>query len=633
MSENNSKLSPEDNAYLERKEVCETIDAMLQLACQTKAADSSLPFLTALVEGSVSKHIQKVQGDVVREDKLTKSKAWKELETQAYAQQVPMVHLFQGNRAETFTVNLALENDSNVAEHEGKKSNFIYYDYSKTNMSEGCRSALLNVATHCKLQAAIEKMKAGEKINTSEKRAVYHIGLRGSNADNIVIDGKNVTEVVNKELKNIERIATAVRDGSWKGASGKAITDVVHIGIGGSILGTSAAVQALAPFSAGPGKSPKTHFLSSLDGAQFNDITSAIASIESTLFIVVTKTFTTAETLTLAGRCKELITSKFAGDKTAVSKHFVAVSAAPERATSFGIDAANVIAFWDFVGGRFSTWSGVGITIAIACGFANFKQFLDGGKAMDSHFFDTTQFEKNIPVMMAMLNILNQNIFHSVAHAVVPYASRMSLFPAYLQQLEMESLGKTVTQEGKLAEVRTSPILLGGTGPEAQHSFFQLLHQGNSPVSVDFIGAVQSQQESEASQQSQLAANMFAQAVALMKGVTRYEIQIALSKTSNEAATYETLNQRILSGNKTSCTFLLKKITPLSLGALFAAYEHKVFVESVIWNINGFDQYGVERGKKIAEQLVGHLGKDKGLITDHDNSTNALVNLFNQFAQ
>ena len=621
-----SKLSPEENAYLEKKEVSESIDAMLQLACQTRAFDPSLPFLTSIVENSASRHLQRVQGDMVREDKLTKSKAWRELETAAYSSAVQMQHLFQGSRAEGFSVNLPFENDINVA---GDKQNFIYYDYSKTMMSENTRSALLNVASHCKLQAAIEKMKAGEKINTTEKRAVYHIGLRGSNADDVVIDGKNVTEVVNKELKSIERIANAVRDGSWKGASGKAITDIVHIGIGGSILGTNAAVQALAPF--GGKSSPRCHFLSSLDGAQFEDVMSAIPSIESTLFIVVTKTFTTAETLTLANRCKDLITSKF--DKAAVSKHFVAVSAAPERATAFGIDVNNVIAFWDFVGGRFSTWSGVGITIAIACGFENFKQFLEGGKAMDNHFFNTTQLEKNIPVMMAMINVLNQNIFHSVAHAVVPYASRMSLFPSYLQQLEMESLGKSVTHDGKLAEVRTSPVLLGGTGPEAQHSFFQLLHQGNSPISIDFIGAIQAQQECESSQQNQLAANMFAQSLALMKGHTRYDIQTMLAKTSNEKNTTEQLNQRILSGNKTSCTFLLKKITPMTLGALFAAYEHKVFVESVIWNINGFDQYGVERGKKIAEQLVAQLGKDKGIVTDHDNSTNALVNLFNHHAQ
>lgn len=627
-----SKLSAEDSQYLERAGVCEATESLLQLACQTKAAEPAQAFLTAIVEQNCCGATRRVQPDITREDKLTKSKAWRDLETTAYCNNLHMLNLFQGSRADGYSAKLTFANDANNGEEGEDKLNFLYYDYSKTNMTDATRTALLGVATHCKLSAAIDKMKAGEKINTTEKRAVYHIGLRGSNADDVVIDGKKVTEVVNAELKNIERIATSVRSGAWKGASGKAITDVVHIGIGGSVLGTQAAVQALAPFGAKKGLN--THFISSLDAAQFEDVMSK-CDVESTLFIVVTKTFTTAETLAVANRAKALVAAKFAADKTAPSKHFVAISAAPERATAFGIDAQNVVAFWDFVGGRFSVWSGVGITLAIACGFDNFRQFLDGAKQMDAHFFDAgASPERNIPVMMALVGILNQNIFHTAANAVVPYASRMSLFPAYLQQLEMESLGKSITSDGRLAEVRTSPIVLGAaTGPEAQHSFFQLLHQGNTPVSVDFIGAIQAQQPAESAQQAALAANMFAQALALMKGSQRYELQQALAKTSNDRLTNEALNHRILPGSKPSCTFLAKKLTPMALGALFAAYEHKVFVQAAIWNINGFDQFGVERGKKIAEQLVDQLGKDKGIVTDHDNSTNNLVNLFNQHAQ
>lgn len=622
-----SKISHEDSTYLEGRNVCETVDSMLQLACQTKAPEPLLPFFTTIVEKSASLQLRRVQPDVGAEEKLTKSKAWRELETAAFGNTQQMSQLFQGSRADAYSSTLEFAGDANTSSGADKQ-NFIYYDYSKTNMNDATRNALLSVAAHTKLQAAMEKMKTGEKINTTEKRAVFHIGLRGSAADDVKIDGKNVNEVVNKELKSIERIATAVRDGSWQGASGKSITDVVHIGIGGSILGTQAAVQALSPF--GAKKDLNTHFLSSLDGAQFEDVMASIQSLESTLFVVVTKTFTTAETLTVADRCKKLIVAKF--DKNAVAKHFVAVSAAPERATAFGIDAANIVAFWDFVGGRFSTWSGVGITLAIACGFDNFKQFLDGAKQMDTHFFNTTDLQKNIPVMMGLLAVLHQNIFHTAAHAVVPYASRLSLFPAYLQQLEMESLGKSVTNDNKAVEVRTSPVIMGGTGPEAQHSFFQLLHQGSTPVSIDFIGAIQAQQDSENAQQAQLAANMFAQSLALMNGRTRNDVHQALAKT-NEQFTVEALNHRILPGSKPSCTFLLKKITPMTLGALFAAYEHKVFVQAAIWNINGFDQYGVEEGKKIAERLVGQLGKDKGIVTDNDNSTNALVNLFNKYAQ
>lgn len=620
-SSSDAKISIEDNTYLERKGICETVDSMLQLACQTRAADPAQAFLVSLHEQTSVSALTRMHGDIIRDEKITKSKAWKDLIKESTQMPPSLVSLFSGNanRAEDFAINLALENDVNAG---ADKKNFLFADFSKNYMTTGARTQLINVAAAAKLQQAMEKMKGGEKINTTEKRAAFHVALRSD------VGSDDIKKNVQAELKKIEKIAASIRDGSWKGSSGKAITTIVHIGIGGSNLGTQLAVEALAPVFNGGKNAIATHFVASLDGAVLQTVLAKV-DLETTVFVVAGKTFSTGETNTLAEEAKKAVVAKFAADKSALSKHFIAATAAPERATAFGVAPENVVAFWDFVGGRFSVWSGVSVTIAIACGFENFRQFLDGAKAMDSHFFETAELQKNIPAMMALTGIFNFNVLGYSAHAVVPYASRLSCLPAFLQQLEMESNGKSINAEtNRGIDLRTSPIVLGGTGPEAQHSFFQLLHQGNNPVSVDFIGAAQAQQASEGANQAKLVANMFAQGRALMTGLLRHEISQELSK-GNERLTAEEMNHRLLPGSKSNSTFLFKKITPMALGALLAAYEHKVFVQGVIWGVDSFDQFGVEQGKKIAASIAPQLGKDKPAVSDYDNSTNALINLFN----
>ena len=509
--------------------------------------------------------------------------------------------------------------DPQRAEKYSIKLENMFFDYSKNRINDRIKNALLMLAKERKVDEKIHAMFEGEKINQTEKRAVLHVALRNRSNSPIYVDGKNVMPNINEVLAKMRKFSEAVRLGKFTGHTGKKLINIVNIGIGGSDLGPKMACEALRRYWA---KDIKCYFISNIDGTACSEVLNKI-NPEETLFIVCSKTFTTIETLTNAKTCRKWLVDALG--EHAVSKHFVAVSTNAKEVEKFGIDVENMFEFWDFVGGRYSMWSAIGLSIAIAVGMDNFDKILDGAHTMDMHF-KNTDFSQNIPVMMALLEIWYRNFFKFANTAVIPYDQYLQYVPAYLQQLVMESNGKSVNNEEKFVKYDTSPVLFGGAGTDVQHSFFQMIHQGTSIVPCDFIIPAISHNEI-GDHHEILIANVLAQGEALMRGKTSteaYEEMIKAGKSKEDAVALK--KYKTFSGNRPSNTFVFKKMDPFALGMLIAAYEHKTFVEGIIWNIDSFDQMGVELGKQMALSILPELQNNASNI-QHDSSTENLIKL------
>ena len=481
----------------------------------------------------------------------------------------------------------------------------LLFDFSKHHINQNIIQNLVDFAEEQGLSNQIERFFAGEKINQTEDRAVLHTALRSNVNDEVFVDGENVIPNVHQVLHKVKSFSEKVIGGEFKGYTGKAITDIVNIGIGGSDLGPKMVVKSLRNFK----NHINSHYVSNIDYAAMEGVLSNV-DLESTLFIIVSKTFTTIETLTNAKTARNAIVEHF-GDESAVSNHFVAVSTNIEEVTNFGIDKHNIFEFWDWVGGRYSLWSSVGLSIALSVGFDNFKSLLKGAKSADNHL-KKSSFSQNIPVLMALIDLYYSNFYDYSSLAVIPYAEDLSLFPKFLQQLDMESNGKSVDREGNRVDYRTSNVIWGEAGTDSQHSFFQLLHQGTDIIPVDFIGVKKIDNEHD----KILMSNLLAQSKALMEGTVKDEI--------NKENKYNL--HKYFEGNRPSTTFVLKELNPHNLGFLTALYEHKVFVQGVLWNVFSFDQWGVQLGKKLALS-IGNLSDDD--FENLDSSTKGLLTFFN----
>ncbi len=497
----------------------------------------------------------------------------------------------------------------------------FFFDYSKNRITDRTVELLMDLARAAGVSAAIGSMFSGERINWTEDRAVLHVALRNRSNVPVMVDGEDVMPAVNAVLGQVRRFSESVRSGEWRGASGHRIRTVVNIGIGGSDLGPAMITRALGSFHDGP----DVRFISNVDASDFVESVRGLDPAE-TLFIVASKTFTTQETMTNARSARQWLADAL-GD-AAVAQHFVALSTNREAVEGFGIDPANMFEFWDWVGGRYSSWSTIGLSVAMAIGFDRFEEFLEGAHAMDRHFAET-DFATNIPVLMALLGIWYSNFFGAASHAILPYDQYLSRLPAYLQQLDMESNGKSVDREGNQVTYHTGPIIWGEAGTNGQHAFFQLLHQGTRMVPCDFIGCVTSRNPL-GDHHEKLLANLLAQTEALMRGRTMAETRAALEALGLDEAEVDRLApHKVFDGNRPTNTILLEDLTPRSLGMLLAAYEHKVFVQGVVWRINSFDQWGVELGKVLAETILDEeqrllAGEDVDL-SHHDSSTAGLL--------
>jgi glucose-6-phosphate isomerase len=490
-------------------------------------------------------------------------------------------------------------------------------------MTEQTLSLLLDLARQAELPAWIEKMFRGEKINFTEQRAVLHVALRNRSNEPIHVDGEDVMPRVNAVLQKMRQFSDVVRSGQWRGYSGKAIQDVVNIGIGGSDLGPVMVTEALRPYGQ-PGLN--VHFVSNIDGTHIAETLKHL-NPETTLFIVASKTFTTQETITNANTAKDWFL-KTANDDSAVAKHFVALSTNADAVSRFGIDTANMFEFWDWVGGRYSLWSAIGLSIAIYIGMDHFEELLSGAHAMDQHF-RTTALEHNLPVILALLGIWYNNFFGAQSHAILPYDQYLHRFAAYFQQGDMESNGKRVNRSGEAVEYSTGPVIWGEPGTNGQHAFYQLIHQGTKLIPCDFIAPVISHNPI-GEHHKILLSNFFAQTEALMKGKDEAEARAELQAAGLSGNALEALlPHKVFAGNKPSNSLFVEKITPKNLGALIALYEHKIFTQGVIWNINSFDQWGVELGKQLAKAILPEL-QDNQPVDSHDSSTNGLINFYKQ---
>jgi glucose-6-phosphate isomerase len=496
----------------------------------------------------------------------------------------------------------------------------ILIDYSKNIINDGVMKLLVELAKEVDLQEAIFAMFRGEKINRTEDRSVLHIALRNRSNSTIQVDGKDVMPEINKVLDQMKKFSDEVLSGNWKGYSGKSITDIVNIGIGGSDLGPYMVTEALRPYW----KNITPHFVSNVDGTHIAETTKKL-NPETTLFIIASKTFTTQETMTNAESARAWFLEK-TGNKGDVAKHFVAVSTNGKEVTKFGIAPENMFVFWDWVGGRYSLWSSIGLSIACTIGFENFVQLLEGAHAMDNHF-KKEPFEKNAPVILALLGIWYNNFFGAASEAILPYDQYLHRFAAYFQQGNMESNGKATDRVGNPVAYQTGPIIWGEPGTNGQHAFYQLIHQGTKMVPCDFLAPVNSQNPI-GDHHDKLLSNFFAQTEALMNGKTREEVEAELSKVGmNEEEVEMHAPYRVFEGNRPSNSILFNRLTPRTLGSLIAMYEHKIYVQGVIWNIFSFDQWGVELGKVLAKKILPELSS-KGEITTHDASTNGLINYF-----
>jgi len=496
----------------------------------------------------------------------------------------------------------------------------ILVDYSKNLVNEEVMKLLMDLAKETGVREAIDAMFRGDKINRTENRSVLHTALRNRSNTPVVVDGEDVMPEVNRVLDQMKSFSERIRSGSWVGYSGKKITSIVNIGIGGSDLGPVMVTEALRPYWG----DITPYFVSNVDGTHIAETLKKVDP-ETTLFIIASKTFTTQETMTNAATAKAWFLEK-TQSRGDVAKHFVAVSTNQEAVTAFGIAPENMFVFWDWVGGRYSLWSSIGLSIVCTIGYDNFVQLLEGGHAMDKHFRETP-FEKNLPVILALLGIWYNNFFGAASEAILPYDQYLHRFAAYFQQGNMESNGKSIDRSGKPVMYQTGPIIWGEPGTNGQHAFYQLIHQGTKMIPCDFLAPAISHNPLS-DHHDKLLSNFFAQTEALMKGKTAEEVKAELVKAgmSDDEIAFH-LPFRVFDGNKPSNTILFRQLTPHTLGSLVALYEHKIFVQGVIWNIFSFDQWGVELGKVLAKKILPEL-QTSGEISSHDASTNGLINHF-----
>jgi glucose-6-phosphate isomerase len=500
----------------------------------------------------------------------------------------------------------------------------IHLDYSKNRITSRTMELLMELLRRSDIEEKRRRMFEGERINFTEDRAVLHTALRRPAGYSMIVDGDDVSAEVASVLEQMRIFCGKVISGEWTGFTNKWITDVVNIGIGGSDLGPYMVTEALKPFTHG---NLRVHFVSNVDGSHLAETLKRLDP-QTTLFIIASKTFTTQETLSNAMSARAWFLDA-AGNLTHVAKHFVAVSTNREKVEEFGIDPANMFRFWDWVGGRYSLWSAIGLSIALYIGFDRFNDLLAGAHAMDEHF-QTAPLEANMPVTLAMLGIWYNNFFGSHSQAVIPYDQYLHRFPAFLQQLDMESNGKRVDSAGRVTDYATGPVVWGEPGTNSQHAFFQLLHQGTEIIPVDFIVSLKSQNPM-GEHHDVLVANCFAQSEALMRGKSEAEARKELEAAGVAGAELsKLLPHKVFPGNRPTNTIVLDELTPFNLGSLIALYEHKVFVQGVVWNINSFDQWGVELGKQLAKAILPEFESDKA-IESHDASTNALVNRYREF--
>ena len=532
--------------------------------------------------------------------------AWKALDQQFANNDFELRTLFQynPNRFQEFSL---------------ETENFLF-DYSKNLVDSKTLDLLLKLAEETQLKEAIGKMFSGDKINETEGRAVLHTALRDFSDKEILVDGENIKPAIKKVLDHMKSFSESVISGSHKGFTGKEITDVVNVGIGGSDLGPVMVCSALKHFKT----RLNVHFVSNVDGNHMVEVVKDL-NPETTLFIVASKTFTTQETMTNANSAKEWFLKSGAKDED-VAKHFVALSTNIEAVKKFGIAEENIFEFWDWVGGRYSLWSAIGLSIVLSVGYENFEQLLKGANDTDIHF-QTKDFKENIPVLMGVLGVWYRNFYAAGTYAILPYSQYLDRFSAYLQQGDMESNGKSVDRNGEFVTYETGPIIWGEPGTNGQHAFYQLIHQGTELIPADFIAYAKSPNE-VGEHQDILLANYFAQTEALAFGKTEDEVFAELkSSGKSEEETEFLLPYKVFAGNTPTNSFLFKELTPFSLGQLIALYEHKIFVQGVIWNVFSFDQFGVELGKVLAGKILPELDAE-GQVETHDSSTNGLINFY-----
>jgi glucose-6-phosphate isomerase len=540
---------------------------------------------------------------------LIHSPAWQALAT--HYQQVSTVHM-----------RTLFAQDPGRFERFSIRFDDLLFDYSKNRITEETIRLLLALAGQAQLRQWIGRMFSGEKINITEQRAVLHTALRNRSGQPVIVDGKDVMPAVNLELSKMRDLVRRVREGGWRGHTGKPITDVVNIGIGGSDLGPVMVSEALRPYWK---KGLTLHFVSNVDGTHLAETLKRV-SAETTLFCVASKTFTTLETITNAQSARSWLIQAF-GTDASVPRHFVAMSTNAKAVAAFGIDVRNMFEFWDWVGGRYSLWSVIGLPIAIAIGMDNFETLLEGAHDIDAHFRNAP-LAGNIPVIMGLLGIWYHNFFRAETHAILPYDQYLHRFAAYLQQADMESNGKSVDRDGRPVEdYTTGPIVWGEPGTNGQHAFYQLIHQGTRLVPADFLAPAQSQNPL-GNHHHILLANFFAQTEALMRGKTSGEVRIELERAGLDCDAIERLlPHKVFSGNRPTNSLIFRKLDPRTLGRLIALYEHKIFVQGIIWNVNSFDQWGVELGKQLAQVILPEL-EGEAPVGSHDNSTNGLINYF-----
>ena len=511
------------------------------------------------------------------------------------------------------------EQDAQRFEHFNVQLNDILLDYSKNRINATTMNLLIKLAEQADVQGCRDRMFAGAHINTTENRAVLHSALRNRSSQPVMVDGRDVMPDVRRVLDKMRYFSTRVRNGQWRGYNGERIKSVINIGIGGSDLGPQVVCESMKPFAQ---RGLKAYFVSNADATHLVE-TLKLVEPESTLFVIASKTFTTQETMLNAHSARQWFMN-LVGDEKAIAQHFVAVSTNVSACTEFGISADNVFEFWDWVGGRYSLWSAVGLTIALYLGMDHFEDLLQGAYEMDEHF-KTAPLEKNMPVILAMLGIWYNNFFDAQSHAIMPYSQYLQRLPAYLQQLDMESNGKTIDRQGERVNYLTGPIIWGESGTNGQHAFFQLLHQGTKPVPADFLIPALSQHPLGLHHRV-LFSNCLAQTRALMQGKKYSEaIDEMKSQGLSDKDIEAVLPHKVFEGNKPSNTIIFKKLNPKTLGSILAMYEHKVFVQGIVWNINSFDQWGVEYGKVLAGVIQKDLAQP-GEVKEHDASTNGLIN-------
>ncbi len=538
----------------------------------------------------------------------TKTSAWKKLEKHS-------------EKMKTIQMKELFIKDPGRFEEFSLKFEDILLDYSKNILTSETVKLLMELAEETKLKDAMEKYFTGDRINETENRPVLHSALRNRSNKPVLVDGKDVMPEVNTVLDKMEKFSKRLISGEWKGYTGKAITDIVNIGIGGSDLGPVMVTEALKPYTK---PNIRAHFVSNVDGTHIAETLKKL-NPETALFMVASKTFTTQETMTNALTARKWFLEK-AKDEKAVRSHFVAISTNEKEVVKFGIDPENMFVFWDWVGGRYSLWSAIGLSIACAIGFENYRELLEGAHAMDNHF-RSSPFESNIPVILALLGIWYNNFFHAGTQAVLPYDQYMHRFAAYFQQGDMESNGKTVDRNGGRVSWQTGPIIWGEPGTNGQHAFYQLIHQGTKLIPCDFIAPARSHNP-VGDHHIKLLSNFFAQTEALMNGKTKEEVIAELKKAGKSEEEIKRLAPfKIFEGNKPTNSILVKEINPRTLGSLIAMYEHKIFVQGVIWNIFSFDQWGVELGKQLANKILPGL-EDGRPVAGHDPSTNGLINAY-----